>query len=125
MLGQFKEALKCFRMGQPDEWTEGMVQNATVLDQVIDKIGNRTYRMNLEKESGYGGLTRVAVYIDGCDDKGSWNVVFKGRGGNIGNFGRGFPGGGGFEGKMGFVVTIERKSKARLQVEEVQSSDSI
>ena len=110
MLGEFNEALQCYRMGQTDEWTEGMVQNSASLEQVIDKIGNREYRMHLENESNYGGLIRVAVYVDGYDDKESWNVVFKGREGNVGNFGRGFPGGGGFKGKMGFVVTIERKN---------------
>ena len=110
MLGQFNEALKCYRMGQPNEWTEGMVQNSASLEQVIEKIRNREYSVHFNKESNYGGLMRVAVYADGYDGNNSWNVVFKGREGNIGNFGWGFPGGGGFEGKMGFVITVEQKN---------------
>ena len=110
MLGQFNEALKCYREGQPDEWTEGMVQNSASLEQVIDKIGNRDYRVHIERKSNYGGLMRVAVHVDGYDDEDLWNIVFKGREGNIGNFGLGFPGGEGFKGKTGFVVTIEREN---------------
>ena len=110
MLGQFNQALKCYRMGQPSEWTEGMAQNSASLEQVIDKIGNRECRIHLEKESNYGRLMRLAVYVDGYDDKDPWNIIFKGREGNIGNFGWGTAGGGGFKGKMGFVVTIEREN---------------
>ena len=111
MLGRFREALKCYIVGQPHESTEGVVQNSTAVEQVIDKIANRDYRVRIEKESNYRGLGRVAVYVDGYNDKESWNRVFKGRIGNIGNFGQGFPGGAGFKGKMGFVVTIEREDQ--------------
>ena len=107
MLGRFNEALQCYRTGQPTEWTEGMLQNAASLEQVIEKIGNRGYRVHFEKESNFGELVRVAVYADSFDSDDSWNIVFRGREGNIGNFGRGSPGGRGFKGKMGFVVTIE------------------
>ena len=110
VLGKFTEALKCYRTGQPGDLTEAMVQNAAALEQVIDEIGERQHRIHFDKESNYGRLMRVAVYVDGCDDKRTWNVIFKGRTGNIGNFGRGLPGGAGFEGKMGFVVTIEGKN---------------
>ena len=110
MLGQFNQALKCYRMGQPSEWTEGMAQNSASLEQVIDKIGNRECRIHLEKESNFGRLMRLAVYVDGYDVKDPWNIIFKGRDGNIGNFGWGTAGGGGFKGKMGFVVTIEREN---------------
>ena len=111
MLGRFREALKCYIVGQPHKSTEEVVQNSTAVEQVIDKIANRDYRVHIEKESNYGGLRRVTVYVDGYNDKESWNRVFKGRTGNIGNFGQGFPGGAGFKGKMGFVVTIDREDR--------------
>ena len=110
MLGQFDEALKCYRMGQPSEQTEEMVQNGASLEEVMEKIGNREYRVHSEKDSNGRGLMRVAVYVDGHDGKESWNIVFKGREGNVGNVGWGMIGGGGFKGRMGFVVTVERNS---------------
>ena len=111
MLGRLNEALKCYKMGQPCNWTEGMIQNSASLEQVIEKIGNRDYRIHIEGESNYGGLLQVAIYADGYDSKDFWNVIFKGRAGNTGNIGWGFPGGGGFEGQTGFIVTIDQKNK--------------
>ena len=110
MLGQFDEALKRYKIGQPTDWPKGMAQNATSLEQVIEEIGNREHRVRFEKESSYAGLMRVAVFVDDYGGKSPWNVVFKGREGNIGNFGLGFPAEEGFKGKMGFVVTVERNN---------------
>ena len=120
MLGQFNEALKCYRMPSLTEWTESMVQNSSSLEQVIEKIGNRAHTVHLEKESNFGGLMRVSVYVEGHDGKDTWNIVFKGREGNIGNFGWGFPGGEGFEGKMGFVVTLEKNNQRKISQVDTQ-----
>ena len=114
LRGQFDEALKCYRMSPSTEWTESMVQNSSSLEQVVEKIGNGNYTVHLEKESNFGRLMRVSVYVDGYDGEDTWNIVFKGREGNIGNFGWGFPGGKGFEGKMGFVVTVEKTNKRKM-----------
>ena len=109
MLGQFNEALECYKFLQQTDDASDAVQSMVSLERMLDQVGQRTFRVDLEKESNYGGLLRVAVYVDGEQDH--WNIVFKGREGNVGNFGWGTPGGKGLAGKLGFVVTIEQNGR--------------
>lgn len=110
MLGRFEEALKCYTAMEGHETgAEGATQNRITLEEVVDRIGGRAYEVRIESNPRLGSLLHVQLMVDGHSGADSWNRIFKGREGNIGNYGWKLPGGEGYEGKLGFIVTVEPK----------------
>ena len=114
MLGRFDEALECYRsLEQENVDAESAAQNRTALEAVIGRIGNSGYKVHLLKNDPKDrNLLHVAVRIDSDAGYAPSNVLFRGRVGNVGNFGMNeVPGGKGLKGKPGFIVAVESKSR--------------
>ena len=113
MIGRFGEALECYRLLEERAInSDGTTQNRISLENLIEKIGSSEYKARLKTNSNYGGLIHLEVCIENDEDGNFWNIIFKGRIGNIGSFGwKGLPGGRGAKGKLGFIVTVGTGSR--------------
>ena len=108
MLGRFDEAMECYReLEQLDVDADGVAQNRITLQEVMDRIGDRTYEVRPVSAFSPGGMVGFALSIHGDDTEDSWNRIFQGRKGNIGNYGWNLPGGKGHKGKLGFILKVE------------------